>query len=164
MCTYARRSARVLLIDAADRVLLIRSLLVPGQPDSGHAWFTPGGGIEPGEDLATAAARELREEIGLHADPIDLRHVAYTAGHGELGWANGLFRDDFLLHRVTSHDVNISGQTELERSHYAGHRWWTPAELAATTEIVYPNRLAALVSDLIAGRIPGQPTELPWHH
>jgi hypothetical protein len=41
MTTYARRSARVLLIDAADRLLLIRSLLIPGQPDSGDAWFTP---------------------------------------------------------------------------------------------------------------------------
>ena len=164
MSVYARRSARVLLIDAADRLLLIRSMLIPGQPESGHVWFTPGGGIEPGEDVATAAARELHEEIGLHADPADFRHVAYTTGHADLGWANGLFRDDFLLHRVQSHEVDIVGQTDLERSHYAGHRWWTPADLAATTETVYPNQLAGLVRQLLAGQIPTRPIELPWHH
>jgi 8-oxo-dGTP pyrophosphatase MutT (NUDIX family) len=164
MTTYARRSARVLLIDAADRLLLIRSLLIPGQPDGGHAWFTPGGGIEPGEDLATAAARELQEEIGLTADPADLRHVAYTTGHANLGWANGLFRDEFFFHRVPSHEVDIAGQTDLERSHYAGHRWWLPADLATTTETIYPNQLASLVGDLRTGQIPARPIELPWHH
>ncbi|MCW6003618.1 NUDIX domain-containing protein [Micromonospora sp. CPCC 205371] len=164
MSTYARRSARILLLDAADRLLLIRSLHISGQPDGGHAWFTPGGGIEPGEDLATAAARELHEEIGLRADPADFRHVAYTTGHADLGWANGLFRDDFLLHRVSSHDVDTTGQNDLERSHYAGHRWWTAGELATTTETIYPNRLANVVSDLLTGQIPEQPIELPWHH
>jgi 8-oxo-dGTP pyrophosphatase MutT (NUDIX family) len=123
MSAYVRHSARVLLIDAADRLLLIRSLLVAGQPDRGHAWFTPGGGIEPGEDLTEAAARELHEEIGLYADPADFRHVAYTTGYADLGWAKGLFRDDFLLHRISSHEVDVTGQTDLERSHYAGHHW-----------------------------------------
>jgi 8-oxo-dGTP pyrophosphatase MutT (NUDIX family) len=52
------------VIDAADRRLLVRSALAPGQPGSSHAWFTPGGGVEDGEDLARAAARELQEETG----------------------------------------------------------------------------------------------------
>jgi len=164
MSTYARRSARVLLIDASDRLLLIRSLHISGQSESGHVWLTPGGGIERGEDLATAAVRELHEEIGLHADPADLRHVAYTTGHADLGWANGLFRDDFLLHRVTSHEVDITNQTDLERGHYGGHRWWTPADLATTTETIYPRQLANLLHGLLAGQFPVQPIELPWHH
>ena len=55
MAEFVRRSARVLLLDASDRLLLVQS---------GHAWFAPGGGVEEGERLAVAAARELREEIG----------------------------------------------------------------------------------------------------
>jgi 8-oxo-dGTP pyrophosphatase MutT (NUDIX family) len=37
MAEFARRSARVLLFDASDRLLLVQS---------GHAWLVPGGGVE----------------------------------------------------------------------------------------------------------------------
>ena len=46
---YARRSARVILADSAERLLLFQSE---------DFWFTPGGGIEPGETLEQAAIRE----------------------------------------------------------------------------------------------------------
>ena len=155
MAEFVRRSARVLLLDASDRLLLVQS---------GHAWFAPGGGVEEGEKLADAAARELREEIGLTAAPADLYPVACTTGRADLGWASGLFRDDFFLHRVTSHQVDPAGLTEFERQHYRGYHWWTHAELAATRETIYPAGLAALVADLIAGRLPASPIALPWHH
>ncbi len=164
MAEFARRSARVILLDRSDRLLLVRSALTPGQPDSRYAWFTPGGGVEDGEDLAGAAARELHEETGLRVAPNDLRLVAFTTGTADLGWANGLFRDDFFLCRVVKHDVDTAGQTDFERQHYAGHRWWTHADLLATKEIVYPNDLAALLADLIADRMPATPIALPWHH
>lgn len=109
MAQFARRSARVLLLDAYDRVLLVQS---------GEAWLLPGGGVEDGETLADVAARELREEIGLAIAPADLYPVAYTTGHANLGWANGLFRDDFFLHRVNSYQVDPSGLTEFERQYY----------------------------------------------
>lgn len=155
MAEFVRRSARVLLLDASDRLLLVQS---------GRAWFAPGGGVEEGEKLADAAARELREETGLTAVPADLYPVAYTAGRADLGWASGLFRDDFFFHRVTSHQVDPAGLNEFERQHYRGHRWWTHAELAATRETIYPVGLAALVADLIVGRLPASPIALPWHH
>lgn len=164
MPTYARRSARVLLIDGADRLLLIRFLNVADRPDRGHHWLTPGGRVERGEDLPTAAARELHEEVGLRADPAALRHVAFTSGHASFSWAKGLFRDDFLLHRIDTHEVDTRGHTSLERRHYGGHRWWTAADLAATTETVHPYRLAALMRDLLVGQLPETLVELPWHH
>ncbi|WP_412539208.1 NUDIX domain-containing protein [Longispora sp. K20-0274] len=163
MVDYARRTARVLLLDAADRLLLVRSEFGPDDP-RGHGWFTPGGGIDDGEDVLAAAVRELDEEVGLRAAPGDLRHVAVATGRADLGWANGLFRDDFYLHRVDRHEVDTSGLTEFEWTHQTGFRWWTAAELAATDEAIFPRGLAELLPDLIAGRLPDPPAALTWHH
>ena len=162
MTGYARRSARVVLIDAADRLLLVRSAQVIGRPEAGYAWFTPGGGVEPGEALVAAAARELREETGLDAAQGDLHPVAYTAGSGDLGWVSGRIRDDLFLLRVLSHEVDPAGLTDFERRHYAGHRWWTQAELAETAEVIVPPDLPGLVARLIAGWRPESPVRLPW--
>ena len=53
-----RRAVRVLLLDEADRVLLVRF------HDGERSWWcTPGGGIEPGESAVEAARRELHEEL-----------------------------------------------------------------------------------------------------
>jgi hypothetical protein len=64
-----RTAARVVLVDDADRVLLLSG--TDPQVDS-RWWITPGGGLEPGEDLTAAAARELAEETGLHLRSDDL--------------------------------------------------------------------------------------------
>ena len=50
----SRRTARVLLIDDRDRILLFADS-DPGVPGS-RWWITPGGGIDPGESDASAAA------------------------------------------------------------------------------------------------------------
>jgi 8-oxo-dGTP pyrophosphatase MutT (NUDIX family) len=162
---YRRRSARVLLVDAEDRVLLFRFWIDPNRHELGHCWGTPGGGVEKGEPLLLAAVRELREETGLVVDPASLGpHVAIASGMVSFDWATGLFRDDFFFHRTDGHQVDTSGFEDFEASQITEFRWWPVDELAATQEIVYPSALAALMADLIAGRIPEQPVRLPWHH
>jgi len=162
---YARRSARVLLVDDLGRLLLLCYLKDASQPDRGTVWFTPGGGVLDGEALAETAARELREETGLTVAPDALGEpVAFTTGHADLGWANGLFRDDFYYHRTSRHVVTAGDLEEFERRALVGHRWWSLTELVSTEQSIVPFRVAPLLADLLAGHRPASPVQLPWHH
>lgn len=54
------------------QLLLVRR----GRPPAAGLWSVPGGRVEPGETLADAVVREVREETGLDVEPREL-----------LGWA-----------------------------------------------------------------------------
>ncbi|MFI5801623.1 NUDIX hydrolase [Streptomyces sp. NPDC051561] len=163
--TLRRHSARVLLLDELDRLLLLKFHIDPDNPAGGHGWSTPGGGVEDGETLAEAAARELREETGLSVAPEALGpKIAETSGYADLGWSAGVFQDDFFHLRITAHQVDTTRLEAHERKYHAGHHWWPLAELATTDAPVHPHGLAALAADLVAGRVPADPVQLPWHH
>jgi ADP-ribose pyrophosphatase YjhB (NUDIX family) len=67
---------RALLITPDGDLLTIRRV----RPGQDPYWVLPGGGVEPGEDLETALARELREELAATADVHSLLHVLGQSG------------------------------------------------------------------------------------
>ncbi len=142
-----RQAGRVLVIDGGGRLLLLHGF-DPARPDQPY-WFTVGGGAEPGESLAQAAARELREEAGLAAQPADLGDPVWHEV-AEFSFQGTSYRQeqDFFLLRVGSPEIRADGLDDEEAAVIDGHRWWTPAELEATTEPYYPAGLPALLRSL----------------
>ncbi|MFE3416187.1 NUDIX domain-containing protein [Streptomyces mirabilis] len=61
-----REAARAIVMDADDRVLLLR------YDENQGFWATPGGSLQRGEDHATATLRELGEELGIDEKAIEL--------------------------------------------------------------------------------------------
>jgi double-stranded uracil-DNA glycosylase len=137
-----REAVRALVVDAAGRVLLLRWW----QPFTGESWWiTPGGGANPGETDEESLRRELREEIGLGG--FDLGPALFERTH-VIPWNERLVgqHERFYLVRVDRHEV--APTIDLEPENVVGHRWWTLAELEATTEQIAPPELPALVRAL----------------
>jgi len=148
----ARRSGRLVLLDDRQRVLLFHGN-DPGRPDLPGFWFTPGGGVEPGEDEAVCAVRELQEETGLIVEPGQLLGPVWvrTVDFEFMGESLTSEETFFALqvHGADEVAVDVSGFTDLERDTVDGHRWWSAQELAGTDEQVYPVELAARLGEVI---------------
>ncbi len=146
-----RRTARVILLDPEDRILLMKGRL-PSQPDAPGVWFTVGGGIEAGETVLEAAAREIREETGL--ENVVFGDVLWRA---EATFADRKSRpvrvkDTFVLARCDGGDLSRSGWEAMEREFVDDMRWWTLSELASSAEPTWPPDLAARLSAVIPSR------------
>ncbi|MFD6299662.1 NUDIX hydrolase [Streptomyces sp. NPDC060235] len=148
-----RDAARVVLLDADQRVLLLR------YDENGGFWATPGGSLKEGETHAMATFRELREELGVDEEAVELgpqlaeRSKDHLVGSREVRQV-----ERYFLARAACTDVDPSRATQPDN--IREYRWWTPAELRSTRETVYPVGLADLVAAVSEGRTPDEPVVL----
>lgn len=150
-----RLGARVLLLDAADRVLLIHAC---DPHDRGHDWWElPGGGLDEGEEPADAARRELTEETGIVLPHVDRHLWTRESRFHYMGRAH--HRVDFVfLARVADATPTVELQpTENEKAGLIGRRWWTAADLHRCPDKLLPANLADLVDGVLAGTLGEAP-------
>lgn len=155
-----RVAVRLLLLSPQGRLLLLRGeggpVTAMSGEDHGVFWFTAGGGLEPGEDLMTAARREVVEETGLtdvRFGPAVWYSEQVLSFHGE----PTLFKETYIVAHAEAETLDAAGWTELERELIQDWRWWSLAEIAVTAEVIFPSGLANLLPDVIAGRYPSAP-------
>ncbi len=150
-----RPAVRALVLDPADRVLLVRF----EWPDK-TVWAPPGGGVEPGETDEDALLRELAEESGLRdfeiGPPVWTREHWFTGMQGWAGQAERLY-----LVRTGVFEPAPEWTTEQLRAEgIAEQRWWTLPELETVGAIFAPRRLPALLRDLLEDGPPAEPIDV----
>ena len=101
----------VVVIRRGDEVLVLERA-----PARGGYWNLVAGGVEPGEDAAAAAARELREETGLEA-----RVEALAVELSYEGPSGRVRLDAFVA------DAPAAWEPALDEEHVA-YRWGSPAD------------------------------------
>jgi 8-oxo-dGTP diphosphatase len=151
-----RQAVRALVVDEAERVLLVRFAFRRWQ-----GWALPGGGLQPGEDDESALRRELLEEVGLR-DPVVGPHLwTRTAVFPfEDGLYDGQVERVRLVRTPAFTPIPALGWDLLRAEHVEELRWWTPGALADAGVRCAPGQLAALARLVLAEGPPSQPLEL----
>ena len=121
---------RALVIDDAGRVFLVKHSYVAG-------WHLPGGGVETGETLAAALARELREEGNIELrDPPHLFAVYFNRRISR--------RDHVALYVVRSF---VQSAPPQRTSEIIGHGFFSPSSLPADTTDATRARIAEVLEN-----------------
>lgn len=152
-----RHAARVIVLDEEGCVLLIR-VPSPGHRPDIALWFTPGGGIEPGEEACDAAARELWEECGLGSAPIgpEIWHRRFPF---ESDGRAMLQLERYFVARVHHFEPTRDNFEAHEHAFITAHRWWSLDEIRASRDYFIPRALGRLLEPLVRGEYPDAPID-----
>src|SRR5207302_10521075 len=124
-----REAARVAVVDAERRVLLLRTR-DPAVPDV-EWWELPGGGLAPGELPSRAARRELYEETGIVAEELGPRLAVIETDFSFDGRQYRQRETIFTLRVEREECIPAALEQGAEQAAYVGHEWIPIASLRA---------------------------------
>ncbi|MFD7658895.1 NUDIX hydrolase [Actinosynnema sp. NPDC059797] len=156
--TTPRIGARVLLLDPADRVLLIHAR-DPDHPTH-HWWELPGGGLDPNETPTDAARRELAEETGIHLNQLGPHLWTRESRFHYRGQDHHRIDHVYLARTTTITPHAAPRPTDNEKLGLVEHRWRTLDDLNTCHDKLLPPELPHLLHDIINGRLPDPPLVL----
>ncbi|RDI62333.1 NUDIX hydrolase [Microvirga subterranea] len=158
-----RDTARGLVLDPAGRLLLIAYEasrdVDPARPGLRRFWFTPGGGLEPGETHEAALVRELEEEIGV-AGTVPGPWIGRRETDLTLFRRVVFARERYFPVRLPSAAVDTARLAETENDPVLDVRWWSLDALEAADEVVEPRGIIGLARRVLAGELPSLPIVL----
>ena len=148
-----------MLLDADSNLFLMRAS-DPIDPNIEPWWQIPGGQIDPGEDSAAAAARELYEEAGI--SEIQMGPCIWTQ-YVEFSFGGLDFKSNDFIHLARCEESFEWSPTYLEALEAAAFeeaKWWELNELLQNSERVLPDRLKEFLPAILAGEIPSEPIDI----
>lgn len=149
----------MLILGPDDRVLLIEEAWSEGPGVPWRHWLTPGGGVEADESLPLAATREVIEETGLRIE-LSADAAPVLVHRRQWSWGDVVYdqTDHYFAARVARAFLAVpAAATAMEAETVVGSRWWSVAELHASSAVFVPPMIADVVAELLAGDALARP-------
>lgn len=125
----------------------------PHEPNRSF-WFTPGGGLEPGEDSRAGAVRELLEETGYQLETHELTGPVWRrTAVFDFASRPYIQHEEFYVGRLADAErrpVSAQAFTADEDEAIDAVEWLTCAQLRSEPREVFPARLRAPWEEFLA--------------